>query len=230
MCRASCEGGRRCTGKSSGAAAARQRQRVSRARRGLDAAYQAGDQDTIAAARAKYEDVTGNPAPHQGELHTTANHPDHADTATTSTTAAPAAPSAGSTDQRIRDAVRELAGTSGWAGLADVRKALGDVDPGEVTRVLRDMQRDDPNVHVAPESNRKVLTDEDHAAAVQVGGLDQHLICITPPRDDAAPDRLRAVGMRNATDAELEAARLIPTISSDFYDEIRAEQRRRQGK
>lgn len=33
-------------------------------------------------------------------------------------------------------------------------------------------------VHLAPDSNRKALTDTDHAAAIRVGSQDKHLIAI----------------------------------------------------
>ena len=32
--------------------------------------------------------------------------------------------------------------------------------------------------HLVPDSNRKVLTDEDHAAAIRIGGEDKHLMAI----------------------------------------------------
>lgn len=33
-------------------------------------------------------------------------------------------------------------------------------------------------VHLAPDSNRKVLTDADHAAALRIGSEDKHLLAI----------------------------------------------------
>lgn len=34
------------------------------------------------------------------------------------------------------------------------------------------------SVHLAPDSNRKVLTEEDHAAAIRFGNEDHHLLAI----------------------------------------------------
>lgn len=135
----------------------------------------------------------------------------------------------GSTEDRIRDVVAQLAAEGqSWAGIVDIRKALPDVDHAEVTRVLQDMARNNPNVHLAPESNRKALRQEDHDAAVTYGGGEQqHLIAIQQPRDPEALHRVQAAGFANATNADLEAARLHMNTPSSTYDQIRAEQKRR---
>ncbi|SFW11565.1 hypothetical protein [Amycolatopsis australiensis] len=142
------------------------------------------------------------------------------------TALAPAEPV--STEDRVRDAVAKLATEDGgWVGLVDVRKALPDVDHDEVSRVLRDMSRTDLNVHLVPEDNRKALAPEDHAAAVTVGGEEQHVISIERPRDPAAKDRVQAAGIGNATDDDLALALRDPLLSTRTHDEIRAEQKRR---
>ncbi|KFU82912.1 hypothetical protein BB31_00010 [Amycolatopsis lurida NRRL 2430] len=134
-----------------------------------------------------------------------------------------------STEDRIREAVAELtARGSSWAGIVDIRKALADVDHDEVTRVLQDMARNNPNIHLAPEANRKALRQEDHDAAVTFGaGEQQHLIAIEPIPDAGALGRVQAAGFADATDADLEAARLHHDTPSSTYDQIRAEQKRR---
>jgi hypothetical protein len=39
-------------------------------------------------------------------------------------------------------------------------------------------------VHLVPDSNRKVLTEADHAAAIWIGGDAKNLMAIEPPEDD----------------------------------------------
>ncbi|UOZ09362.1 hypothetical protein [Amycolatopsis sp. WQ 127309] len=239
MCRSAAEGGRRCSGRSCGAAGARARQARSRARRGLDAARAAGDPDQVAAAEAKYTAVTGTPPPAPNVVGTFAGQLP----ATPEPTAPgkpmpkpepqpskpePADAPSGSTEDRVRDAVAKLAAQGEWVGIVDVRKALRDVDHDEVTRVLLDMNRNDPNVHMVPEDNRKALTDEDHAAAIEIGGDAQHAMRIERPRDTSAKDRVQAAGVGNASADDLAQALRDPLTPSRTYDEIRAEQKRRE--
>ncbi|WP_410640677.1 hypothetical protein [Amycolatopsis sp. lyj-346] len=132
-----------------------------------------------------------------------------------------------STEARVRDAVSKLAAEGAWVGLAELRRELGDVDHTEVTRVLRDMNRNDPNVHMVPEDNLKALRAEDHAAAVHIGGDDQHVMRIERPRDTSAKDRVQTAGVGNASADDLAQALRDPLIPSRTYDEIRAEQKRR---
>ncbi|SEF30140.1 hypothetical protein SAMN05421837_10526 [Amycolatopsis pretoriensis] len=237
MCRSAAEGGRRCSGRSCGAAGARARQARSRARRGLEAARAAGDLDAVAAAEAKYTAVTGGPPPDvgtfAGQLPTTPAttppekpmpKPEEPQPRKAEPTSAPT----GSTADRVRDAVAKLARAEGeWVSLVDLRKALGDVDHDEVTRVLREMNRNDPAVHFVPEDNRKALREEDHAAAIEIGGDAQHVMRIERPRDTSAKDRVQAAGIGNASADDLTAALRDPLIPSQTYDAIRAEQKRR---
>ncbi|WP_328645217.1 hypothetical protein OHS58_34090 [Amycolatopsis sp. NBC_00348] len=230
---------------------ARLRQQRSRARRGLEAAYATGDPAAVATAAAKYTAVTGDqPEVGQfaGDLHappastnsgqfagelTTPHEPTAAEESMPksepqASKPEPAGTSSGSTEGRVRDAVVKLAKEEGeWVGLVDLRKALGDVDHDELTRVLRDMNRDDPNVHFVPEDNRKALTDEDHAAAVEIGGDAQHIMRIERPRDTSAKDRVQTAGVGNASPDDLAQALRDPLTPSRTYDEIRAEQKRR---
>jgi len=78
----------------------------------------------------------------------------------------------------IREAYHDLsAGPLDWIRLARIRPRLDGAGKGEVDEVLLKMIKTG-TVHLAPDSNRKVLTDDDHAAAVRVGGEDKHLLAI----------------------------------------------------
>ena len=228
MCRSAADGGRRCSGTSCGAASARLRQRACRARRGLAAACAAGDPADIAAAEAKYIAATGDTPP--GPAAPTPPTPEKTMPTPEPTTPdrKPQPAKADTTEQRIRDVYKSLAEKEqDWIRLARIREALGDdVDQAEVTRVLTNMIRGG-EVHLAPDSNRKVLTQADHDAAIPMGGEDKNLLCIEPPSIDGAADHVRDIGPTNATDEELTNALNAPECRSAFREEIRAEQRRR---
>ncbi|MEV8440674.1 hypothetical protein AB0425_25105 [Actinosynnema sp. NPDC051121] len=64
-----------------------------------------------------------------------------------------------------------------WVRLAKLRPKLNGAEKHEVDAVLLEMVKTG-TVHLAPDSNRKVLTDADHAAAVRVAGEDNHLVAI----------------------------------------------------
>ena len=90
-------------------------------------------------------------------------------------------PAPGDVEARVRDAYRRVAGaTRDWVGLAEVRALLGDVPPEDVDAALTRLARQ-PDIRLAGEPNRKALTDADHAAAVQVGGEERHLLAIEAP-------------------------------------------------
>lgn len=173
MCRSAAQGGRRCSGRSCGAASARQRQAKRRARLALDAAYESGDISAVGAAKIKYENVTGEQPPKPA-----AQTPAPGTDIEARKAAAAKLPKTGTTEERIQAAVRTLARRSGdWIGLADLREALGDIHPDELNRGLRDLSRTG-NAHLVPESNRKALRQEDHDSSVRVGGEANHLISI----------------------------------------------------
>lgn len=78
----------------------------------------------------------------------------------------------------IREAYHDLSeGPLDWIRLARIRPRLDGAGKGEVDEVLLEMIKTG-TVHLAPDSNRKVLTEDDHAAAVRVGGEDKHLLAI----------------------------------------------------
>jgi hypothetical protein len=83
-------------------------------------------------------------------------------------------------EAQIRKAYQELAtGPSASVKLADLRGLLGGVARSDVDRALIEMNRL-PDVSIVPESDQKLLTDQDRAAAVQIGNQDKHLITVGP--------------------------------------------------
>lgn len=64
-----------------------------------------------------------------------------------------------------------------WIRLARIRPRLNGADKSEVDVALVKMMKTG-TVHFAPESNTKVLTAEDHAAALRVGSEDLHLVAM----------------------------------------------------
>ena len=78
----------------------------------------------------------------------------------------------------IRSVYEELAvEPQDWIRLARIRPRLNGADKGEVDETLVKMMKTG-TVHLAPESNTKVLTAEDHAAALRVGSEDLHLVAM----------------------------------------------------
>jgi hypothetical protein len=79
-------------------------------------------------------------------------------------------------EDRIRSAYRRLTEEPGdWVSLTKVRQLLDGVPAAEVDDVLRRLGRE-PDVHLVPETDQRRLTPEDRAAAVRIGGKDNHLI------------------------------------------------------
>ncbi|WP_109634677.1 hypothetical protein [Lentzea atacamensis] len=81
-------------------------------------------------------------------------------------------------DRRVRAAYTKLAPEPrAWVGLAALRSALNGEPRGEVDKALHRLNRA-ADVNIIPESNQKVLTQDDHEAAIRIGGEDRHLIAI----------------------------------------------------
>jgi hypothetical protein len=81
-------------------------------------------------------------------------------------------------DRRVRGAYAKLAPEPrAWVGLAALRDALDGESRAEVDRALHRLNRA-ADVNIIPESNQKVLTQDDRDAAVRIGGEDRHLIAI----------------------------------------------------
>ncbi|MGW6931354.1 hypothetical protein ACWGE0_14940 [Lentzea sp. NPDC054927] len=78
----------------------------------------------------------------------------------------------------IRGVYEELAvEPQDWIRLARIRPRLDGADKSEVDDVLVKMMKNG-TVHLAPESNTKVLTADDHASAIRVGSEDLHLVAM----------------------------------------------------
>ncbi|ANZ39132.1 hypothetical protein BBK82_26730 [Lentzea guizhouensis] len=78
----------------------------------------------------------------------------------------------------IRRVYLELGdGYQDWVRLAKLRPRLDGAEREEVDETLLRMVKDG-TTHLVPDSNRKVLTEEDHAAAIRIGGEDKHLVAI----------------------------------------------------
>ncbi|AXB45365.1 hypothetical protein [Amycolatopsis albispora] len=84
----------------------------------------------------------------------------------------------GDLESLIRETYHALSeGPQDWIRLARIRPKLNGAAKSEVDEVLLEMIKTG-TVHLAPDSNRKVLTEADHEAAIRVGGEDNHLITI----------------------------------------------------
>jgi hypothetical protein len=91
-----------------------------------------------------------------------------------------AAPPAAATDlaDSIRAAYAKLAPRSGdYVMLDEIREAIPGAAKAGVDSALRDLDRA-ADVHLIPESNQKLLTASQRAAAVSIGNQDMHLITI----------------------------------------------------
>jgi hypothetical protein len=84
-------------------------------------------------------------------------------------------------EKRIRAAYRKLAQSPrDWVDLVELRPMLGDAPTPDVDAVLKELSRKG-EVHLAPKSNRKLLSDAEQAAAVRLGGEDNHRLLIGAP-------------------------------------------------
>lgn len=81
-------------------------------------------------------------------------------------------------ESQIKRAYRKLAPKPGdWVPLAKLRPLLNGASKEDVDTVLKTLGRKQ-DVTLAPNPNRKVVTDDDRAAAVLIGGDENHLIAI----------------------------------------------------
>ncbi|MFJ6675949.1 hypothetical protein ACIQMJ_33030 [Actinosynnema sp. NPDC091369] len=64
-----------------------------------------------------------------------------------------------------------------WVRLAKLRPKLNGAEKDEVDDVLLEMFKNG-EIHLVPESNRKALTEADHAAAIRIGSEDKHIMAI----------------------------------------------------
>jgi hypothetical protein len=80
--------------------------------------------------------------------------------------------------ERIETTYDSLVGRpGGWVSLTRLRGALDRVPRDEIDEALRQLSRR-PQVYLIPEANQKILTPEDRAAAVDLGGEAKHLLSI----------------------------------------------------
>lgn len=87
-------------------------------------------------------------------------------------------PPAADLDARIVDAYRKLAPEpNALVRLADLRPLLNGASRGEIDDMLKQMSKS-RRAYLTPAANRKALTDADRAAAVRIGGEDNHLLAI----------------------------------------------------
>ncbi|WP_236703753.1 hypothetical protein [Lentzea aerocolonigenes] len=84
----------------------------------------------------------------------------------------------GDLESLIRQVYLDLGdGYQDWVRLAKIRPRLNGADREEVDDTMLKMVKTG-YAHLVPSSNRKMLTDEDHAAAIRIGGEDKHLMAI----------------------------------------------------
>ncbi|HZN20323.1 MAG TPA: hypothetical protein VFB84_19345 [Micromonosporaceae bacterium] len=80
----------------------------------------------------------------------------------------------------VRSAYSTLADAPGaWVGLADLREHLGGLDRAAVDEALRALVRQE-GVRIIPVANTKALEPRDRAAALRIGGEDNHVLAIGP--------------------------------------------------
>ncbi|MER7269007.1 hypothetical protein ABT344_11955 [Micromonospora carbonacea] len=89
-----------------------------------------------------------------------------------------AADAAGALTARVVSAYRALADAPGaWVSLRRLRPFFADVPREDLDEALRRLSRSE-GVAIAPESNQRTLTEVDIAAALRLGGQDNHLLAI----------------------------------------------------
>jgi hypothetical protein len=84
-------------------------------------------------------------------------------------------------ESRIKAAYRSLAKERGdWVRLSRLRRLLADLPKTDVDAALQRMQRE-RHASLVPDSNQKMLNEEDHEAAVWIGGEFKHLLALDDP-------------------------------------------------
>jgi DNA-binding PadR family transcriptional regulator len=81
-------------------------------------------------------------------------------------------------EDTIRRVYQELSSKpQDWVRLAVLRPRLNGAEKEEVDQTLQTMSKTGL-VHLSPDSDRRGLTDADHAAAIRIGKEDKHLVAI----------------------------------------------------
>lgn len=85
-----------------------------------------------------------------------------------------------SLEDRIRAAYARLAKDPGdYVSLTDLRRGLNGATRAEVDEALLALNRD-PSVIIAPNDDQESMSTQDRAAALRIGGQDNHLLSIGP--------------------------------------------------
>jgi hypothetical protein len=90
----------------------------------------------------------------------------------------PETPAEPVTDAKVAAVYRRLAERQGdWVRLAELRPLLNGSPRGEVDKLLKHMNRAG-RAHLAPDHDPNLVTDADRAAAIRIGGEDNHLLVV----------------------------------------------------
>jgi len=88
--------------------------------------------------------------------------------------------------QAARDAYAQAASVPGqYVSLADVRDRMPDLSRAEQDAALRHLARTDRSAHLDRWDDQKVLSARERAAALPMGGRDNHVLRIDPPAEPA---------------------------------------------
>jgi len=81
----------------------------------------------------------------------------------------------------VKQAYEDLRKGGDFVSIADLRDRMtkAGLSRAEQDRILTRLERD-PSVNIVPQSNQKVLTDRERAAAIHIGGQDKHALFIEP--------------------------------------------------
>lgn len=96
-------------------------------------------------------------------------------------------PKARTAQQKIADAYAKLTPDNiGGVSITDLRRKIGGLTRDEEDTALRELSRTG-QANIYPEANRKLLTADDHDAAVMIGNEPNHQIAMKPQKPAAAP-------------------------------------------
>lgn len=114
-------------------------------------------------------------------------------------------------DDHVTSQVRDLTkGGNDYAGLVDMRKSLDatGMSRAEQDQHLKRMSREG-KLHIVPEDNRKALRQEDHDAAIHIGGEPNHLVSLPEDRNhpNAAPRTSAPAPVRSTDPKKLAESR-----------------------
>lgn len=81
----------------------------------------------------------------------------------------------------VKQSYEDLRKGGDFVSIADLRDRMtkAGLSRADQDRLLARLERD-PDINIVPQSNQKVLTDRDRAAAIHIGGQDKHALFIEP--------------------------------------------------